>query len=132
MSGDLPTADLPGAWDARYREYLGIAAPDVRDGCLQDVHWAAGLIGYFPTYTLGNLYAAQLYEAAAADLGDLEAGFAAGEFGPLLAWLRDKVHCHGSRYPAAELCRRATGRDLSAEPLLRHLRAKVQTYYGAA
>ncbi len=130
VSGDLPVADLPGAWDERMRTYLGLTPPDAARGVLQDIHWSGGALGYFPTYTLGNLYAAQLFEAARADLGDLDAGFARGEFAPLLGWLRDKVHRHGRRYPAAELVERATGKPPSAEPLLRHLRAKAADVYG--
>ena len=130
LAGDLSTADLPGAWDEKYAKYLGVTAPDVEDGCLQDVHWSAGLFGYFPTYTLGNLYAAQFYEQAVADVPGLEDGFARGEFRPLLDWLRESIHRHGSRYPARELCRRVTGRDLSPEPLLSHLRGKAERFYG--
>ena len=130
LSGDLATPDLPGAWDDKYRDYLGVTAPSVADGCLQDVHWSAGLIGYFPTYTLGNLYASQFYEQATDDLGDLEEHFAEGEFAPLLGWLREHVHQHGSRYPAKALCERVTGKPLTSAPLLRHLRAKARRYYG--
>ncbi len=130
VGGDLSVADLPGAWDERMRKYLGLTPPDAAHGVLQDIHWSGGAIGYFPTYTLGNLYAAQLFEAARGDLGDLEAGFAHGEFAPLLGWLREKVHRHGRRYPAAELVARATGKPPSAEPLLRHLRAKAADVYG--
>ena len=131
VTGDLSVADLPGAWDERMRKYLGLTPPDAARGVLQDIHWSGGAIGYFPTYTLGNLYAAQLFDAARVDLGDLDAAFARGEFGPLLSWLREKVHRHGRRYPAAELVTRATGKPPSAEPLLRHLRAKAADVYGA-
>jgi carboxypeptidase Taq len=97
---------------------------------LQDVHWSAGLIGYFPTYSLGNLYAAQYFEQARKDLGDLDAMFARGEFQPLKDWLRENIHHHGQRYSAAELVHRVTGRPLSHEPLMRHLRGKFGTLYG--
>ena len=125
LSGDLAVADLPGAWNDRIRADLGLTVPDDRRGCLQDIHWSMGAIGYFPTYTLGNLYAAQLWEAAARDVPDLEDGIARGEFAPLIGWLREKVHRHGRRYSAAELCRRATGSELSAEPFFRYLRGKL-------
>lgn len=125
LSGTLGTADLPAAWNAAYREQLGVVVPDDRRGCLQDVHWSCGLFGYFPTYTFGNLYAAQFAEAARAALGDLDAMLARGEFAPLREWLRVNVHRHGRRFPPAELCRRATGRELSAEPFLTHLERRV-------
>jgi carboxypeptidase Taq len=130
IGGDLAVADLPEAWTSRYREYLGITPPDDARGCLQDIHWAAGLVGYFPTYTLGNLYAAQLREAADADLGDLEPAFARGDFAGLLGWLRDKIHRNGRRYRAADLIRLATGSTLDHRPLVRSLRQKYGPIYG--
>ena len=132
LSGDLSVADLPGAWNDRYREYLGIEPPNDSDGVLQDVHWSAGLIGYFPTYTLGNLYAAQLFESAEETLGDLGAMFARGEFMPLRDWLRTNVHEQGRRYGAAELVQRITSQPLSHAALLRHLRWKFGTLYDLA
>jgi carboxypeptidase Taq len=99
------------------------------DGVLQDVHWGAGLVGYFPTYTLGNLYAAQFFAAADRELGGLHAQFARGEFQPLRRWLGEKIHRHGQRYSAAELVRRATGQELSSAPLLEHLRDKYGELY---
>src|SRR5947209_3017999 len=127
---ELAPADLPGAWNEKMRHYLGITPPDDARGCLQDIHWSGGAVGYFPTYTLGNLYAAQLFEAAGAELGDLEGQFARGEFKPLLDWLRRNVHSLGMKYRAPELARRATVKPLSAEPLLRHLRRKAEELYG--
>ena len=125
LSGDLSVADLPGAWNERIQADLGLTVPDDRHGCLQDIHWSMGAIGYFPTYTLGNLYAAQLWEAAVRDIPDLEEGISAGEFSPLLGWLRDHVHRHGRRHSAAGLCRLATGSDLGAEAFFRYLRGKL-------
>ena len=122
------TADLPGAWTEKMKKYLGITPPDDARGCLQDIHWSGGAIGYFPTYTLGNLYAAQFFEQARKDLGDLDAQFARGEFSPLLAWLRKNIHRHGKRYLPRQLVKNVTGADLSAEPLLRHLRKKAEVY----
>ena len=130
LDNEVQAADLPEAWNQRYRQYLGITPPDNRTGVLQDVHWSAGLIGYFPTYSLGNLYAAQFFAQANADLGDLAGSFARGDFRPLRTWLREKVHCHGQRYSAAELVERATGRPLSARPLVEHLTAKMGELYG--
>jgi carboxypeptidase Taq len=130
LRGDLEPAGLPAAWNERYRELLGIEVPNDRDGCLQDVHWAGGLFGYFPTYTLGTLYAAQLFEAAQRDLVDLDDQIGAGELRALREWLRSHVHAHGMRYPAAELCAKATGSPLSPEPFLRHLEQKLRPLYG--
>jgi carboxypeptidase Taq len=130
LSGDLSTADLPGEWNGRMRHYLGIDPTGDADGCLQDIHWSGGSFGYFPTYTLGNLYAAQFFQAAQAEIPDLEQQFAHGDFGALLGWLRENIHHHGRRYSARELVLRATGRELSAEPLLNHLRKKAAELYG--
>ena len=128
LAGDLPVGDVPGAWNEKYAEYLGVTPPDDAQGCLQDIHWSAGLVGYFPTYTLGNLYAAQLF-AAAAELGDLSAMFAEGDFVPLLEWLRQHVHGHGQRYHSAELVQVATGEPPSHEPLIESLRQKHAELY---
>ncbi|QDV33981.1 carboxypeptidase M32 [Tautonia plasticadhaerens] len=130
LSGDLPPADLPGAWDESYRRDLGVVAPDVADGCLQDVHWSAGLFGYFPTYTLGNLYAAQLFDRASEELGDLDASIRQGDTTPLLRWLRDHVHRHARRHTPAALIRRATGSDPDHRPLIRSLKARYGPVYG--
>ncbi len=129
---ELRVADLPAAWREKYRHYLGIEPPNDADGVLQDVHWSSGAIGYFPTYSLGNLYAAQLFEQAVRELGDLHAMFRRGEFVPLRDWLRNHVHSHGRRYRASELARRVTGVPLSHEALLRHLRGKFAPLYGLA
>ena len=130
LDGSLPVADLPDAWNAKYGESLGITPPDDASGCLQDIHWAAGLVGYFPTYTLGNLMSVQLWEAAESALGDLEAMVRAGEFAPLLGWLRENVHAHGSRYLPGDLLERATGRRLDSAPYLRYLDRKYGSHYG--
>ncbi len=130
VSGDLLPADIPAAWNERMQSLLGITPPDDALGCLQDVHWSSGAFGYFPTYTLGNLCSAQFFEAARRDLGDLDAQFSRGEFSPLREWLRAKIHCHGQRYLAGALVERVTGSPLSADALLRHLRAKAAEYYG--
>ena len=106
LRGDLAVADLPAAWNEKMRQYLGIAPPDDARGCLQDIHWSGGAIGYFPTYSLGNLYAAQFFEQARKDVGDLDEQFARGEFAALLHWLREKIHRHGRRYLARDLVRR--------------------------
>jgi carboxypeptidase Taq len=130
LSEDLASGDLPGAWREKYQEYLGIEPPDDKDGCLQDVHWSAALIGYFPTYSLGNLYASQFFEQADRDLGGLPALFARGEFDPLKSWLNEMIHRRGQCYSAAELVQLVTGQPLSHAPLIRHLRGKLAPLYG--
>ncbi len=129
VRGDLKVVDLPEAWRAKYREYLDIEPSNDSDGVLQDIHWSAGLIGYFPTYALGNLYAAQFFAQADADLGGAAHLFASGDFLPLLRWLRRQIHVHGQCYTAAELIVAATGRELSAQPLLNLLRDKFEPLY---
>lgn len=129
LSGELPVADLPGAWNEAMDKFLGVQPPTDANGCLQDIHWSGGSFGYFPTYTLGNLVSAQLFEAARTAIPDLEAGIARGEFSPLLKWLQKNIHTHGKRYSPAELVQRATGKELSADALQRHLWQKAETYY---
>jgi carboxypeptidase Taq len=131
LRDEVKTKDIPSIWNERMRQYLGVNPPDDARGCLQDIHWSGGMVGYFPTYTLGNLYAAQFFEQARQDLGDVDAMFTRGEFAPLLGWLRDKIHRHGKRYTGPQLVRKVTGKDLSAEPLLRHLRRKAADFYDA-
>jgi carboxypeptidase Taq len=130
LSGDLPVGDLPAAWNAKYRESLGVVPGNDAEGCLQDIHWSAGLFGYFPTYTLGNLYAAQLFARADADLGGLDGAFARGDFAGLLNWLRDKVHRHGKRFSPAALIEQATGTPLDHRPFIDALRRKYGELYG--
>jgi carboxypeptidase Taq len=129
LSGDLAPADLPAAWSEKYRAYLGITPANDAEGCLQDIHWSAGLFGYFPTYTLGNIIAAQLFAKASADLPDLEARFAAGDFADLLGWLRDRVHRQGKRFRAAELVRHVTGSPIDHKPLVKSLKYKYEKLY---
>lgn len=130
ISGDLAPADVPAAWDEKFQRYFGLTVPDAARGCLQDVHWSMGLIGYFPTYALGNMYAAQFYNAARRDLGDLDALFAKGEFRPLLNWLRSNIHCRGKQLLANRLVEVVTGQQLSHQPLVEHLRTKFGELYG--
>ena len=100
------------------------------EGCLQDIHWSAGLIGYFPTYTLGNIYAAQIYAAAQAELGGLDDAFARGDFHGLLGWLREKIHRQGQRYRSVHLIERVTGSRPDHRPLIEGLRRKYAELYG--
>ncbi|RMH15895.1 MAG: carboxypeptidase M32 [Acidobacteria bacterium] len=131
FAGELEVGDLPAAWDDLYQELLGIRPENVADGVLQDIHWSQGMFGYFPTYTLGTVIAAQLIAAAERQLGHLEELLAAGEASQLLGWLRRHVHRHGSRFEAAELVVRATGKPLAADDLLRYLDETIERAYGA-
>jgi carboxypeptidase Taq len=125
FEGGLPLTDLPEAWNARYRDYLGLEVPDDARGVLQDVHWAAGAFGYFPTYSLGNIIAGQLWQAAGRDLGDLPSRIGDGDLASLGEWLREHVHRHGRRLPPAEILERAGCGELSVEPLVEHLRERI-------
>ncbi len=129
INGQLSVNDLPEAWHARYESDLGLPPLDHRKGVLQDIHWAEGLFGYFPTYTLGNLFAAQLMEQAEHDLDDLPELIARGEFHELIAWMNRHVFSQGMRFDAPELIERITGRPLSIRPLLRHLNG-LRPIYG--
>lgn len=130
ISGDLKPADVPVAWNEKFTRSFGLTPPDAARGCLQDIHWSAGLIGYFPTYSLGNMYAAQFYAAAQRDLGDLPAQFARGEFRPLLDWLRKNIHSRGKQLRAGELVQRVTGSPLSHQALIAHLHRKFDPLFG--
>jgi carboxypeptidase Taq len=123
-------ADLPDLWNAKMEEYLGVRPDSDRDGVLQDVHWAGGMMGYFPTYALGNLLAAQFYSGALADLPGLPDHHAQGEFAPMLDWLRTNIHIHGSKYTPQELVQRVTGGPISTGPFLAYVREKYGEIYG--
>jgi carboxypeptidase Taq len=123
IAGDLALKDLPAAWNDGMKELLGVAPPDDRQGCLQDIHWYDGGFGYFPTYTLGAMTAAQLFDAAKRDAA-VSAGIAHGDFKPLLDWLRRNVHGLASSLPTAELLTRATGKPLDSAVFEAHLRAR--------
>ena len=130
INGGLEVRDLPEAWNAKIRDYLGLTPPDDRDGVMQDVHWSAGHFGYFPTYTLGNIYAAQFFAKAAGDVGDLADMFARGEFAPLLNWLREHIHTQGGRYRPRDLVRVVTGEERNSHFLEKYLVSKFSDLYG--
>jgi carboxypeptidase Taq len=130
IAGTIALRDLPEAWNARMKQYLGVEVPDDARGVLQDVHWSGGDIGYFSTYALGNLIAAQLWERAHADLPGLDDALAAGDGAPLREWLRERVHRHGRRYPPRELVARAVGGPIGVQPFVDYLRAKLAPIYG--
>ena len=128
LSGDLLVHDLPGAWREGMAELVGVEPTDDTNGCMQDIHWHMGAIGYFPTYTLGAMNAAQLYAAATQDDDQIKFAIERGNFAPLLAWLRPNVHAKASRYSATELLEQATGRPLDVEVFRAHLERR---YLGA-
>jgi len=130
ITGELDAVDVPAAWNDKFTSYFGITPPNNADGCLQDIHWGAGLFGYFPTYTLGNMYAAHFFNAADRELGGLPAMFAKGEFTPLKEWLNTNIHARGKQFAPRDLVREVTGESLSHEPLVKHLRGKFGPLYG--
>jgi len=130
IDGSLGVDELPAAWHECYQEYLGVAPRSDADGVLQDVHWSAGLFGYFPTYTWGNLISAQLFDAAAGQIDDLQEQFARGEFQELLNWLRGHVHVGGRCLSGTELVRQVTGSPPQTTSLVRYLTEKLAPLYG--
>ncbi len=129
LEGRLAARDLPAAWNAGMADLLGVEVESDRHGVLQDVHWAEGAIGYFPTYLLGSAISAQLWQSLAADVPDVEARIAAGDFAPVRDWLREHVHRHGRKLLPGELLERATGRPLDVAPYLDYLRDKYARLY---
>jgi carboxypeptidase Taq len=129
FAGTLAVADLPAAWNALARDLLGLTPPDDRAGVLQDVHWSGGMFGYFPSYCLGNMMAAQLWYKAHADLPGLEEDFARGDFTRLLGWLRRHIHEQGKRHDTQELIKVVTGEALTPQYLLRYLRERYLPLY---
>jgi carboxypeptidase Taq len=130
IEGKLQVKDLPEAWNTRFQEYLGITPPDDTRGVLQDVHWSSGYIGYFPSYALGNLIGAQLWERILADIPDLPEQIRKGEFAPWLDWLRKKVHVHGDKFEPQDLIQRVTGSKIDPAPYVRYLTQKYSAIYG--
>ena len=130
IEGKIAVKDVPELWNAGMREYLGITPADDASGVLQDVHWSAGLFGYFGTYTLGNLIAAQLWEAFLREHPSFEERMRVGDFAPLLTWLRAALHQHGRKYEPQELVERITGSRIDPAPYLQYLQAKYGAIYG--
>ncbi len=130
FNGSLNAKDLPAIWNERMQKTLGITPKDDVEGCLQDIHWSMGGFGYFPTYALGNLYAAQFFEQAGKDIPDLLDRIAHNDNQPLLDWLRSNIHRHGQRYRAGELVEKVTGKPLSIDPLMNYLTKKLTPIYG--
>jgi carboxypeptidase Taq len=129
VEGDIAVEDLPRIWNAKMEELLTLDVPDDSLGVLQDVHWSGGMIGYFPTYSLGNLYSAQFFAAARRDLPSLDDEMARGDFGKLLQWLREKIHVHGKMYSAQELVKNATGEKLNSKYFADYISRKYGEIY---
>ncbi len=130
LNGSLDVADLPEAWNTRMREYLGVEVPSDAEGVMQDVHWSAGLIGYFPGYAIGNLIAGQLWEQVRAQMPEIDQQIASHQLQPLREWLREQVYQHGSRFTDRELLERIVGGPVSVMPFVGHLRRKLGDVYG--
>ncbi|NCB88723.1 MAG: carboxypeptidase M32, partial [Gammaproteobacteria bacterium] len=126
INGDIEVDDIPALWNEKMQSWLGLSTiGNYRNGCMQDIHWTDGGFGYFPSYTLGAMYAAQLFSAANRALPDLNQSIAQGEFGPLFDWLRQNIWQHGSRFTTEQLITQATGEPLSS----RYFRAHLETRY---
>jgi carboxypeptidase Taq len=130
LEGSLKVKDLPEAWNGKYEDYLGVTPPNDALGCLQDIHWSFGAVGYFPTYTLGNIMSVQFFEAAKRAHPELADEIAQGNFETLLSWLRENIYRHGSKYEPADLLRRVTGSGLDAGPYIAYLSSKFKALYG--
>jgi carboxypeptidase Taq len=130
INGDLAVNDLPAAWNSKMRDYLGVEVPDDAHGVLQDIHWADGYLGYFPTYALGSVISAQIWERAKADLPDIQQSFAKGEFLSLREWLREHLHQHGRKFTAKETVEMVAGGPLDPEPFITYVTGKIDELYG--
>jgi carboxypeptidase Taq len=129
IEGTIKAKDLPKVWKSKMKEYFGIKVPTDSLGVLQDVHWSSGLIGYFPTYSLGNLYAAQFFMRMKKDMPNMNRQIAKGEFGPIKSWLRKNIHMHGKTHTAAQLVERVTGEPLTSKYFINYLEAKYGNLY---
>ena len=132
LADEIDIEEVPAVWNDKMDEYLGVRPDGDGEGCLQDIHWSHGSFGYFPTYSLGSVLAAQLYAAAESELGDLDAQVRAGEFDALHEWLTESVHRHGQRYPTDELVEHATGESYTADYFLEYAEAKFGDLYDLA
>jgi carboxypeptidase Taq len=129
LEGKVAVADLPELWDAKMEEYLGIRPPNDAQGVLQDIHWAMGIMGYFPTYSLGNLLSAQFYAQAVSEVPEIPAQIEQGNFAPLFDWMRTNIHEPGRKYTPTELVERVTGGPTRTEPFLEYVRQKYSEIY---
>jgi carboxypeptidase Taq len=125
----LKVAEVPEAWNAKMKEYLGTVPPDDARGCLQDIHWSGGMIGYFATYALGSIFSLQLFDKAVGDIPALPSQIEHGQFGELLKWLRTNLHQHGRKFTLDELARKITAEPLQTKSYLRYLKNKYGEIY---
>ncbi len=130
LNGDITVDEAPKVWNDKYEKYLGVTPPNDADGIMQDVHWSAGYLGYFPTYSIGNLLSVQILEKAVADIGDVDPMFAAGNFEPLLSWLQSKIYVHGSKFMPKDLMTQVLGGPMDARPYMNYLTKKFGALYG--
>ncbi len=130
IMGELPVKDIPGRWNELFREIFGMEVPDDSMGCLQDVHWSGAAFGYFPTYTLGNIYSAMIFDAAMKELPGLRQGFRKGNFEPLVRWLDTRIFSQGQRYRSRQLIKRITGRPPEHHSFLAYLHEKYERIFG--
>ena len=125
----LTIDEIPSVWNEMFNDWFGIEVPEDKLGCLQDIHWSMGAFGYFPTYTLGNIYAAQLLEAMSKQIGDIEQIIASGDWTPMLDWLRPKIHLKGSKHTPSELIELATGKPPTPKPFVEYVEQKYAKLY---
>jgi carboxypeptidase Taq len=130
IEGQIEVKDLPGIWNSKMKEYLGLTPPGDAQGVLQDIHWSGGGFGYFSTYALGNLISCQLWEKINQDIPDLSEQIRQGKFEALLTWLVEEVHQHGNKFEPQDLVQRVTGSKITPEPYLKYLQAKFGEIYG--
>lgn len=130
LEGKVQLSDLPEVWNAKMKDYLGIVPANDAEGILQDIHWSMGTIGYFPTYALGTLLSVQFYNQALAEIPEIPTQIERGEFAPLRTWLQERIYAHGKKFTPAELVKRVTGSELSAQPFVDYVRAKYGDIYG--
>ncbi len=130
INGKLALHDLPEAWNTRMREYLGVTVPNDGVGVLQDIHWSGGMFGYFPTYSLGNIISAQIWEKVNKEIPDLSVQFVHGEFQPLREWLREHLHRHGRKFTPRETLKLVVGEPINVSPYVRYLKTKFTEIYG--
>jgi carboxypeptidase Taq len=130
LEGKVKLSDLPEAWNAKMKSYLGIVPANDAEGLLQDVHWSMGTIGYFPTYSLGSLLAVQFYNQILAEMPEIPAQIERGEFAPLRNWLKERIHIHGKKFTPTEMVKRVTGSELSARPFVEYVKTKYGDIYG--
>jgi carboxypeptidase Taq len=129
MEDTIQVKDLPEIWNSRMEEYLGVTPPDDAQGVLQDIHWSGGMIGYFPTYALGNLASVQLWDKMVEQHPNIPDEVAQGKFETILGWMREHVHRYGSKYEPQEIMLKATGSKITPEPYMKYLRTKYSDIY---